>query len=98
MTRDDVKQWVAENQIELALLNGMDDAIVGIADDGLENPKVVYSKAKILKSLQEQGMTRKDALEWYSYNVVGGLPNMGNIAPCIIDDTWVQDPESCVVN
>ena len=56
MKREDVERWVEENQIELALLEGMDSAIVGIADDGLESPKVVYSKRKILKALQDQGM------------------------------------------
>ena len=57
MTREDVERWVEENQIELALLEGMDSAIVGIVDDGLESPKVVYSKHKILKALQDQGMS-----------------------------------------
>lgn len=35
MTREDVERWVEENQIELALLEGMDSAIVGIVDEGL---------------------------------------------------------------
>lgn len=98
MTREDVERWVEENQIELALLEGMDSAIVGIVDDGLESPKVVYSKRKILKALQYQGMSEEDALEWYGYNTVGALPSMGPIAPCVLDDTWYPDPESKVVN
>ena len=98
MTRDDVEKWVEENQIELALLEGMDSAIVGIVDEGLENPKVVYSKRKILKALQDQGMSEEDALEWYSYNTVRALPYMGPIAPCILDDMWYSDPESKAVN
>lgn len=98
MTREDVERWVEENQIELALLEGMDSAIVGIVDDGLESPKVVYSKRKILNALQDQGMSEQDALEWYGYNTVRALPYMGPIAPCVLDDTWYPDPESKVVN
>lgn len=98
MTREDVEKWVEENQIELALLEGMDSAIVGIVDEGLENPKVVYSKRKILKALQDQGMSEEDALEWYSYNTVRALPYMGPIAPCVMDDMWYTEPESKLVN
>lgn len=98
MTREDVEKWVEENQIELALLEGMDSAIVGIVDEGLENPKVVYSKRKILKALQDQGMSEEDSLEWYSYNTVRALPYMGPIAPCILDDMWYAEPESKAVN
>ena len=41
MNRKDIERWVEENQLELVLLEGMDSAIVGIVDDGLETPKVV---------------------------------------------------------
>ena len=98
MTREDVEKWVEENQIELALLEGMDSAIVGIVDEGLDNPKVVYSKRMILKVLQDQGMSEEEALEWYSYNTVRALPYMGSIAPCILDDIWYAEPESKAVN
>lgn len=46
MTRKEVEQWADENDVRLVLLDGFDDAIVGIASDGLEFPKVVYSKSK----------------------------------------------------
>lgn len=98
MTREDVERWVEENQIELALLEGMDSAIVGIVDDGLDSPKVVYSKRKIFKALQDQGMSEDDAEEWYSYNTVRALPYMGKIAPCVMDDLWYPDPEAKVAN
>lgn len=98
MNRKDIERWVEENQIELVLLEGMDSAIVGIVDDGLETPKVVYSKRKILKALQDQGMSEDDALEWYGYNTVRALPYMGPNAPCVIADTWYTEPESKLVN
>lgn len=96
MTRNDVETWVQENEIELVLLEGMDNAIVGIADDGLESPKVVYSKRGILDTLRGQGMSEDEALEWYGYNTVRALPYMGVSAPIVIDDMWLVD--SKVVN
>lgn len=98
MNRKDIERWVEENQIELILLEGMDSAIIGIVDDGLETPKVVYSKRRILKALQDQGMSEEDALEWYGYNTARALLYMGPNAPCVIDDTWYPEPESKLVN
>lgn len=96
MTRKDVENWVQENEIELILLEGLDSAILGIADDGLPRPKVVYSKRGIFAALRAQGMSDEEANEWYAYNTVRAIPYMGEAAPIIMDDLWVDD--SKVVN
>ena len=53
------------------LLDGLDDAIVGIVED-FHGPRVLYSKEKILNILQERDlMTQGEAEEFYDYNIIG---------------------------
>jgi len=55
------------------LLTGLEDAIIGIAEDfGSPGRKMVYSKQKILDILQERDlMTSTEAEEFYDYNIIG---------------------------
>lgn len=98
MTREDVERWVEENDIELSILEGMDNAILGIADDGLDVPRLAYSKRKIIDILVKQGMDEEGALEWYSYNTARAIPYMGSSSPIVIDDLWFDTEDSKVVN
>lgn len=55
------------------LLDGLEEAIVGIVEDfGSPGRKMLYSKAKILDILQERDlMTYGEAEEFYDYNILG---------------------------
>lgn len=54
------------------LLTGLEDAIVGIAEEFGNGRRVVYSKNKILTILQERdGMTWSEAEEFFDYNILG---------------------------
>lgn len=86
MTRNEVERWAEENDVTLVILDGLDDAIVGIASDGLECPKVVYSKSKVVDALVSDGMTRDEALDWYCYNTLRSLPYMGKEAPIFLEE------------
>jgi hypothetical protein len=54
------------------LMDDFDDCIVGIADR-FNHEFVVYDKMKVLAKLVERdGMTREEADEYYSFNILGG--------------------------
>lgn len=54
------------------ILDGLDDAIVGIVEDFGNGPRILYSKPKILQILQERdSMTEQEAEEYYDYNILG---------------------------
>ena len=54
------------------MLDGLDDAIVGIVEDFGNSPRILYSKDKILQILQDRdGMTYEESEEFYGYNILG---------------------------
>lgn len=54
------------------ILDGLNDAIVGIVEDFGNGPRILYSKPKILQILQERDlMTEQEAEEYYDYNILG---------------------------
>ena len=67
MTREEVEE-LAEGSI---LLDGFDDCITGVVEEFGNGVRILYSRDKILESLQKD-MSYEDALEYYYYNIVGG--------------------------
>jgi hypothetical protein len=67
MTKEEVKE-LAEGAI---LLDGFDDCITGVVEEFGNGIRILYSRDKILESLQKD-MSYEDALEYYYYNIVGG--------------------------
>ena len=60
---------IAEGAI---ILDGLDDAIVGVTEEFGNGRRVLYSADKILNILMERdGMTWHEALEFYHYNILG---------------------------
>lgn len=54
------------------LLTGLEDAIVGIAEEFGNGRRVIYSKNKILSILQERdGMTWSESEEYFDFNILG---------------------------
>ena len=54
------------------ILDGFNEAIVGITEEFGGIKRLLYSKDKILKILQESNpMTQSEAEEYYDYNIVG---------------------------
>jgi hypothetical protein len=54
------------------ILDGFNDAIVGITEEFGGIKRLLYSKYKILEILQENNpMTQSEAEEYYDYNIVG---------------------------
>lgn len=62
--------------VEFFVLDGLDDAILGVASRKLmEQPVLLYSVAKIIDILEAKFLpnagedAREDAWEWFSYNI-----------------------------
>jgi len=79
------------------LLDGLEDAIIGIVEDfGSSGRKMLYSKPRILHILQERYlMTMGEAEEFYDYNILGLYAGEQNpvfldleITPIKKEDGW----------
>jgi len=78
---DDVHE-MAEGAI---ILDGLDNAIIGITEEFGMEPRILYSVNKILDILSNDGMTnREESLEYYYYNIVGG--HFGERNPIFLSD------------
>jgi len=54
------------------LLDGLDDAILGIVEEFGNGRRILYSRSKIIQILCERdSMTEEEAEEFYSYNILG---------------------------
>jgi hypothetical protein len=78
------------------LLDGLEDAIVGIVQEFGNGNRALYSKQKILNILQERDlMTMGEAEEFYDYNILGLYAGEQNavfldleITPIKKEDGW----------
>ena len=62
-------EYFAEGAV---LLDGLDEAIVGIVEEFGNGRRVLYSKSKIIDILcTRDGMSEIDAIEFYDYNILG---------------------------
>jgi hypothetical protein len=54
------------------ILDGLDDAVIGICEEFGSGPRIMYSKNKILEILQKRDlMTEEESLEFYDFNILG---------------------------
>ena len=54
------------------ILDGLNDAIIGIVEEFGNGPRILYSRQKILTILCERdNMTISEAAEFYDYNIIG---------------------------
>lgn len=80
MTRDEI----AEINPDALMLDGFDDAIIGMAERINLGPVVAYDIEKIIEVMMERdGMDYAEALEYYSFNIQSAW--MGDYTPIYID-------------
>jgi hypothetical protein len=83
MTIEEIKEQ-AEGTI---ILDGLDDAIIGMAEEFGNGPRIVYSKSKIFKILMERdGMEEIEAIEFYEFNILGLFASPQNAI--FLEDTY----------
>ena len=68
---------MAEKKDPTLYADGFDKAIIGFAEEWIEVPRVIYSKAKMQDILIEQGMSVEEALEYLEFNVWGAYVGEG---------------------
>lgn len=52
------------------ILEGFDEAIIGIVETMGSGPRILYSVEKILEVLMKDDMTEEDAMEYYDFNIL----------------------------
>jgi hypothetical protein len=70
---------------ELILVNGYDNAILGVIDE-FTFPRVVYSKRAMIDILIQEKMKEQDAIEHLEYNVWNAY--VANNGPLYINDLY----------
>ena len=76
----------------LTFLEGpeFDTAIIGICHRSGQPDVLAYDEEKIINLFIKDGMSEEDAIDFYEYNTVRGIPYMGKSVPVII--TTVEQP------
>lgn len=68
MKLDDITEFI-EGAV---LLDGFEEAIIGVVESFGSGPKVLYDRQKIINILiKDSQMDELDALEYYEYNILG---------------------------
>lgn len=79
--RDAIEAQLEEENPEAVLLEGFDEALIGIARrSGLS--VAAYSEEKCLEVLMAQGMDREGAIDYFENNVAGSW--VGDGTPIIV--------------
>jgi hypothetical protein len=63
------RQYINDHYPDLTVLDGFDDAIIGVAER-IDLVAVCYDYAKIIAQLM-QDMTEEDAIEYFDFNILG---------------------------
>ena len=66
----------------LMIMDGYNECIVGVVERFDQEPIVCYDKEKVLLKLEEQGIDRVEAEEFFYYNQIGAW--LGDATPCFL--------------
>lgn len=83
-----VRESLAAIDPTILLMDGYDEAVIGITTNREDAPIAVYSREKCIEKLIADGMEPDDAEEFFSFNVEGAY--MGPRTPLIVSKI---DPE-----
>ena len=75
---------------ELIFCDGYDDCIVGVVRLFGHDPVVCYDLEKIITKLASDGMSREEAEEFFSFNIIGAY--VGDRTPCFLEPTIPEEP------
>lgn len=77
-----IKECIQEFNEEALLLDGFDDAIIGMAERCGQEPVVAYDVDKIIDLLMKDGMDYDEAVEYFEFNIAGAY--VGPETPMLI--------------
>ena len=68
-----IRAWIEEIYPDetILLATGFDNALIGIGRIFNGHAIAVYDSELCISELQNKGMNREDAEDWFSYNVIG---------------------------
>lgn len=74
----------------LVRLDGFDECVLGLA---WTHDALVYSYPELIKAMMRQnGWCYDDAVEWFHFNIIGGLPEAGRpiFVEALDDSAWAD--------
>jgi len=77
-----IRDELADINPDLLLMDGFDDCIIGICESFGGESVVAYDYDKIIASLESQGMTYEEAVEYHEFNQAGAY--VGERTPVFI--------------
>lgn len=82
---DAIKEAIGEANPQAIVFDGLDQALIGVAEQHAHGSFAAYSKKKILQCLIEDNQwSEEEAYEWFDFNI--GCLSVTNGTPVIIDD------------
>ena len=66
-----IREHLAEMNPEALLMDGFDDALVGVACQHSNGPLALYDRDKCIQVLMDDGLTWEEAEEHFSFNCEG---------------------------
>lgn len=79
--QEPMAEYISNNYPDSIVLDGLDDAIIGISTAG----NVIYSVERIINVfISRDNMTPEEATEYFDYNVERALPHMTDGVPPIL--------------
>lgn len=80
----ELREYLSEADTDLILLDGFDDAIVGLAERYCMCDVIAYDKNKIIQIMMDRdNISYEDAQEDYKFNILGA--HVGEKTPVIVD-------------
>ena len=76
------EKQIADINPDLLVMDGFEDCILGVATRFGNEQFVVYDYDRVITSLESQGMTRGEAVEYHEYNQLGAY--VGDHTPAFI--------------
>jgi hypothetical protein len=85
-----IRDELAEIDPDLLLMDGFDDCIIGICESFGGESVVAYDYDRVIASLESQGMSEEEAVEYHEFNQLGAY--VGERTPVFI--VRIENPSS----
>ena len=92
---------MSEQETQPLTVDGFDEAFIGYAERFGQTPYrlAVYDTNKIISILMTQNMSKEDAWEYFTYNIIGAWVGEGTpifMTPCNLEEFKEQlDSDNC---
>ena len=92
---------MSEQETQPLTVDGFDEAFIGYAERFGQTPYrlAVYDTNKIISILMSQNMSKEDAWEYFTYNIIGAWVGEGTpifMTPCNLEELKEQlDSDNC---